>query len=167
MVAKPLYQTLNPTKLCARGFLDPNPSRPRLVAVSNWTRVGGSPTLHDLRRPPTGQGFGAPHPSRHGAGRPPTLHDFSRRSPHRFTTWGGAPHPSPKTGKSMTGPFGPERTPNAKPKFCSWYNGWLWLGRVWFGWLDGFPRCEWCLGGLGVGISAHKTFSRPMLHPKP
>ena len=131
-----------------QGLGAPNPSR--LEAASNWTRVRRTP-------PFTTWGGAAPNPSRLQSAEPPPLHDLG----------GGAPHPSPKTGKSTTGPFGPERTPNAKPEFCSWYNVWLWLGRVWFGWLDGFPRCEWCLGGLGVGISAHKTFSRPMLHPKP
>ena len=54
--------------------------------------------------------------------------------------WG--PPSEPKIGKSMIGPFGPEHTPNAKPKNCSWCNVWLWLGRIWFGWLDGLPRCE-------------------------
>ena len=41
-----------------------------------------------------------------------------------------------------------------------WYNDRLFLAA--FG-----SACEYCLGGLGVGIAAHKAFRRPRLHRTP
>ena len=74
---------------------------PRPVTTCKWTRVGGPPTSHDLGR----QG--------------PPIHDLRRRSPQPFTTWGGgAPNPSPKICKSMTGPFGPKLPPTQNLKFA-------------------------------------------------
>ena len=112
-------------------------------AVSKWTRVGGIRNPRNLGRAPKGWGpptlhdlqmdkfWGRPDTARFGVAGAPTLHDLRRRSPQPFRTWGGAtPNPSPKIGKSMRGPFGPELPPNAKPKFCSGYNVWLWLGRI-------------------------------------
>ena len=130
-----------------------------------WTKIGGPPpTLHDLQMdkgwgPPkpfttckwTRVG-GPPNPSRlkpfttckwTRVGGPSTPHDLGRQGPQPFTTrGGGTPSPSPKIGKAVTGPFGSDLPPNPKPKFCSWCNVGLWLGRIWFGWLDGLPRCE-------------------------
>ena len=109
-----------------RGSPD-NPSR--FEAASEWTRVCRT-TLHDLRRPPNGHGFdkdSPDNPSRLEAGQDnprgvlqldkswaaPTLHDL------RWSlTTQGLVLSKPKIGKSMTGPSGPEQTPNAKPKFC-------------------------------------------------
>ena len=114
---------------------------PQPFTTCKWTRVGPPPNPSRLA-------------NRLGAAGPPTLQDLRRRNPQPFTTWGG-------------GPPTLELSPNAKPKFSSWCDVWVRRGRIWFGWLDGLPRCEKYLGGLGVGISAHKAFSRAMLHPKP
>ena len=153
MVAKPLYQykiiTLNPTKLLSRGSRPPTLQVDR--AVSKWTMDKGwagwaPPTLHDLQMDkgwgppnPNGQGLGAPNPSRLGAAGPPTLQDLSSTL---YALGWGATNTSPKIGKPVTGPLGPELSPNAKPKFSSWCDVWVRLGRIWFGWLDGLPRCE-------------------------
>ena len=117
----------------------PNPSR-----LANGQRLGAPPTLHDLQMD---KGWGRPKPFTTcewtRVGGPSTPHDLGRQGPQPFTTRGGGnPNPSPKIGKAVTGPFGPDFPPNAKPKFCSWCNVGLWLGRIWFGWLDGLPRCE-------------------------
>ena len=132
---------------------------PKPFTTCKWTRVGGPPNPSRLAN---GLGLGAPQPfttckwTRVGGppkpfttckwtrvGGPSTLHDLGRQGPQPFTTrGGGTPNPSPKIGKAVTGPFGPDLPPNAKPKFCSWCNVGLWLGRIWFGWLDGLPRCE-------------------------
>ena len=140
---------------------------PKPFTTCKWTRVGGPPnpsrlanglglgapqpfttcvppTLHDLQMD---KGWGPPKPFTTckwtRVGGPSTLHDLGRQGPQPFTTrGGGTPNPSPKIGKAVTGPFGPDLPPNAKPKFCSWCNVGLWLGRIWFGWLDGLPRCE-------------------------
>ena len=146
----------NPSRLGAAGH--PNPSRlanlyldkgwgPQPFTTCKWTRVGGPPTPHDLGRQGTptlhdlamDKGWGpqtphgrAPNPSGLEAAEPSTLYDLG---------W-GATNPSPKIGKPATGPFGPELSPNAKPKFSSWCDIWVRLGRIWFGWLDGLPRCE-------------------------
>ena len=89
----------------------------------NWTRVCRT-TLHDLRRPPNAHGFDKDSPDS-GPDDPrgvlqlakgwaaPTLDDLRRP-----LTTQGLVLPKPKIGKSMTRPFGPEHTPNAKPKFC-------------------------------------------------
>ena len=104
--------------------LPDNPSR--LEAASKWTRVCRT-TLHDLRRPPNGHGFdkdSPDNPSRLEAGRttPAGFSNWTRVGPpqplRRPPTTQGLVLPKPKIGKSMTGPFGPEHTPNAKPKFC-------------------------------------------------
>ena len=105
-----------------------------------WTRAGGPPTPHDLGRqgtptlhdlqmdkgwapkPLTTWGGRAPNPSGLEAAEPSTLYDLG---------W-GATNPSPKIGKPVTGPFGPELSPNAKPKFSSWCDIWVRLGRIWF-----------------------------------
>ena len=103
-------------------------------AVSKWTRAGGPPN------PPNGHGLGAPNhlPNRHGGlrlGAPqpsketvrpmdPTLQmdtldqGWGVGSPPNPSRLEAAPNPSPNIGKSMTGPFGPEHTPNATPKIC-------------------------------------------------
>ena len=129
----------------------------------------GPPTLHDLQMD---KGWGPPNPSRLGAAGHPNPSRLANGQglspPQPFTTckstWGGrapnpsgleaaepstrydlgwrATNPSPKIGKPVTGPFGPELSPNAKPKFSSWCDVWVRLGRIWFGWLDGLPRCE-------------------------
>ena len=69
-------------------------------AVSKWTRVGGPPTLHDLRRLPNGQGLGPPtfqidravskwtRVVKNGDGLgapPPTLHGAAAPQPSKST----------------------------------------------------------------------------------
>ena len=133
-----------------------NPPKP--FTTCKWTRVG----------PPKGWGLGAPQPLTTWSGRAPqpfTTCKWTRvGGPQPLTTWGGrapnpsgleaaepstfydlgwgATNPSPKMGKPVTGPFGPELSPRATPKFSSWCDVWVRLGRIWFGWLDGLPRCE-------------------------
>ena len=114
---------------------------PQPFTTCKWTRVGGPPTPHDLGRQGTptlhdlqmDKGWGPPQPF--------TTCKWTR-APQPLTTWGGrapnpsgleaaepstlydlgwgATNPSPKIGKPVTGPFGPELSPNAKPKFSSW-----------------------------------------------
>ena len=137
-----------------KGWGPPHPSRLangqgllQPVTTCKWTKVG-PPQPNHLQMD---KGWTTPNPS-NGQGCP---NGQMLWAPQPFTTWGGLemdkgwdpPNPSRLAngqglGAPMTGPFGPELPPNAKLKFCSWYNVWLWLGRIWFGWLDGLPRCE-------------------------
>ena len=119
----------NPSRLANGQRLGPpNPT------TCKWTRVGPPPTLQMDKVVQMDKCCGPPNPSQLGAA-------------SKWTRVGTPPNPSRLAngqglGAPMTGPFGPELPPNAKLKFCSWYNVWLWLGRIWFGWLDGLPRCE-------------------------
>ena len=121
-------------KLLARG--PPNPSR-----LANGQGLGAPPTLHDLQMD---KGWGPPNPSRLANGQrldkgwgppnfPPYQHCRWTRvgPPQPFAIWGGSPNklyrfnirfqadqaPCPKIDKSMTGPFGPERTPTQTLNF--------------------------------------------------
>ena len=100
---------------------------PQPFTTCKWTRVGGPQTLHDLQMD---KGWGPFNPPRLGAAGPPTLHDSRRRDPEPFT----------KDRQSSDRALRPR--PSPQRKFCSWCNVGLWLGRIWFGWLDGLPRCE-------------------------
>ena len=118
-----------------KGWGPPNPSRLGAAGHPNPSRLangqGLSPPQPFTTCKSTGGGR-APNPSGLEAAEPSTLYDLGWR----------ATNPSPKIGKPVTGPFGPELSPNAKPKFSSWCDVWVRLGRIWFGWLDGLPRCE-------------------------
>ena len=83
---------------------------PQPFTTCNWTRVGGPPNPSRLAN---GQGLGALQPLTTWGGRAP--------NPSRLEA-AGPPNPSPKIGKAVTGPFGPDLPPSAKLKFCSWCN---------------------------------------------
>ena len=115
----------NPSPLGAAR--SPNPCKWTRAPNPSWTTP---PTLHDLQMdkgwgPPNpsrlanGQGLGAlqplttwggraPNPSRLEAAEHSTLHDLG---------W-GTPTPSPKIGKAVTGPFGPELPPTQNLNFA-------------------------------------------------
>ena len=94
---------------------------PQPFTTCKWTRVGGPPTLHDLQMDNGWTRVGAPRSSPHYQ-----HYGWTRVGPPQpFAIWGGSPNklyrfnirfqadqaPCPKIDKSMTGPFGPERTP--------------------------------------------------------
>ena len=93
-------------------------------AISKLTKVGGPRTFHDLKRLPNlrkwARGGGAFNLSGLGGAAPNPSLKIGKRNPICFMVWALSRYgwfPSkPKIGKSMTGPFGPERTPHAKPK---------------------------------------------------
>ena len=137
-----------PTRLGAAG--------PQPLTTWELDKGWGPPTFHDwqkLRFPDpsrlaNGQGLGAPQPG--PSPNPSRLaNGQGLGAPQPLTTWGGnhsrlevaepstlydlgwvAPNPSPKIGKPVTGPFGPELPSNAKLKFCSWCDVWVRLGRT-------------------------------------
>ena len=89
--------------------------------------LGGSPTLHDLQMDNGWTRVGAPRSSPHYQ-----HYGWTRVGlPQPFAIWGGSPNklyrfnirfqadqaPCPKIDKSMTGPFGPERTPTQTLNF--------------------------------------------------
>ena len=84
----------------------------------------GPRTFHDLKRLPNlrkwARGGGAFNLSGLGGAAPNPSLKIGKRNPICFMVWALSRYgwfPSkPKIGKSMTGPFGPERTPHAKPK---------------------------------------------------
>ena len=94
----------------------------------------GPPTLHDLQMDNGWTRVGAPRSSPH------YQHWLWTRvgPPQPFAIWGGSPNqlyrfnirfqadqaPCPKMDKSMTGPFGPERTPTQTSNFV-WTRMWL------------------------------------------
>ena len=97
------------------------PPPPQPFTTCKWTRVGGPPTLHDLQMDNGWTRVGAPRSSPHYQ-----HYGWTRVGPPQpFAIWGGSPNklyrfnirfqadqaPCPKIDKSMTGPFGPERTP--------------------------------------------------------
>ena len=104
--------------LVAKVWGPPNPPNGQGGLQTNTSKLKWTVGPPNLRtgRSPNGQGLGARAVSKLGANPPnrqgglqmdkgwgpPTLHDLR------------APNPSPKIGKSMA--FGPEHTPNAKPK---------------------------------------------------
>ena len=132
----------SPTPICKWtrvGLHDSPPPRP--FRTCKWTRVGGPnpsrltngqglgpPTLHDLQMDNGWTRVGAPRIS------PPYQHCRWTRvgPPQPFAIWGGSPNklyrfnirfqadqaPCPKIDKTMTGPFGPERTPTQTLNFC-------------------------------------------------
>ena len=99
---------------------------PQPFTTYKWTRVGG-PTLHDLQMDNGWTRVGAPRIS------PPYQHCRWTRvgPPQPFAIWGSSPNklyrfnirfqadqaPCPKIDKTMTGPFGPERTPTQTSNF--------------------------------------------------
>ena len=127
----------NPSRLAnGQGFRPPNPSRlangqgsPTLhdFHMDKGLGLGGSPTLHDLQMDNGWTRVGAPRSSPHYQ-----HYGWTRVGlPQPFAIWGGSPNklyrfnirfqadqaPCPKIDKSMTGPFGPERTPTQTLNF--------------------------------------------------
>ena len=106
----------NPSRLANGQGLNPSRLLPQPFTTCKWTRVGGP----NPSRLANGQGLGPPGVA------PITSTAFGQGlDPQPFAIWGGSPYklyrfnirfqadqaPCPKIDKSMTGPFGPERTP--------------------------------------------------------
>ena len=101
----------------------PNPSRlangqglgaPQPFTTCKWTTVGqglGPPGVPPITSTAVGQGLDPLNLSRFGGGSPNKLYRFNIRFQADQAS-------CPKIDKSMTGPFGPERTPTQTFKFC-------------------------------------------------